>query len=129
MTRAVKRITPLVKALHLHKPRIAFIRSEDTVAFYINGTMDYPVIVIGVNHFEVSSDVCGCTDEDLETQMCITLAHEVCHAYLETLGMWCGDYEHPEELIEELSRDWYDDYITSVEVAKALDKCANKAGL
>lgn len=125
---ALQFVEPLRRAMKLHKPRIAFARIyDDAVALYINGTADFPVFVISADALRDFEEGAAASPDEMFDAMAVTLAHELCHAYLETLGLYTTDFEHDEEGIEELARDWYDGRLGSDHVVSALDADADAA--
>ena len=111
----------LRKDLGLNKVRVHYTADidGDGCACYCAGSQDWPVIVLNVSSFN--------TPDDIERGVESTLAHEFCHAYLETVGMDCFDYEHPEDEIEDLARRYCDGLIAGEDVAAELDRLADAA--
>jgi hypothetical protein len=112
---AIAALRNLCKALRLHRPRIHYTDDLAGCACYCSGSQDWPVIVISPGPF-------ADPDIDLRRGVESTLAHELMHAYLETLGLDCCDYEHPEDEIEDLARRYCDGLLPADEVAADLDK-------
>jgi len=109
----------LRKALRLNRPRIFFTNDLAGCACYCAGSMDWPVIVLNVNSFRAP-------ELYLRQAVESSLVHEMLHAYLETCGVDCYDYEHPEDEVENLARRYCDGLLAGEEVAEALDKMAEK---
>jgi hypothetical protein len=123
VTRAVKALKPFWQGLELHRPRIAYAKDTDGCGCYCNGSMDYPVIILDVESFNDFNDNCI----DLYCAVHSTIVHELIHAYLETIGMHCTDYEHPEEDVEQFTRDYCDGILNMKALTKALDRLADSA--
>jgi hypothetical protein len=115
---ALTGLTILCKALHLNRPRIFYAADLSFCACYCAGSQDWPVIVLDVESFRNS-------DLILWHAVTSTIVHELLHAYLETLGMNCGDYEHPEDEVEDLARRYCNGLMGADELTKALDAVAD----
>lgn len=118
--KSLTNLKELYMGLGLHRPRIYYAEhiEENGVACYCAGSGDWPVIVLVASAFE---------DPDLDLSRAIesTIVHECLHAYLETLGLDCFDYEHPEDDIENLTRRYCDGLICVPEIMAELDKVAD----
>jgi len=79
---------------------------EDAVAIYCDGTSSRPVIGVDM---ELMQELCLETNGDVLTQFEVSLAHELAHAFQETLGL---DHGHPngfdEDDAERFARHWVD---------------------
>ncbi len=79
---------------------------ESSVAVYCNGTHTRPVIGFDLTHMK---EVCEDEQINFLTQVKVSLAHEIGHAYQESLGL---DHEHDagfdEDEAEAFGRKWAD---------------------
>ena len=121
-------IGQLCRVLKLGKPRVAFFKRRGTVGMYISGTTDHPVILLNAaEHVKVEKAVWGvCWPDEIGKSIESTLVHELGHAYLESCGVWCGEYEHPEDKVEEATWQWMDSFRDGEGAKKILDRVVEK---
>ena len=119
VTKSIKDLKPLWRGMKLHKPRIAYEKYMDGCGCYCNGSMEYPVILLDVESFEEYTDCLYCA-------VYSTIVHELIHAYLETTGLHCTDYEHPEKKVERLTLEYCDDFMAVKTLITKLDNLVEK---
>lgn len=118
----IKSTKSLRRILKLKKPRIFYFqeREDNSCATYCAGSCNEPVIGLCASSF---ADV---EESYLGIAVWSSIVHELFHAYLETLGVDCCEYIHPEEKIEDLTRDYCDGVLTGKEIAKCLEEIAQE---
>ena len=109
-----KLVGPLCRTLKLKAPRFFYYSDDDSsCAIYCNGSMKHPVI--GLNAL-----FCDELDLDLGRGLHSTIVHELLHAFLETAGLPCDEYKHPERKVETIARDYRDGMIDEERVREKL---------
>lgn len=125
LKKAIRTTKPLWKGLHLHKPRVVFVELEDdAVAKYVSGTMDYPVFVLCLKNIERVAKESGMDKRELEIGYKGNIAHELIHAYLESVGV--DPLDHDEERIEQFTREWLDGIVGAEDVRTMCDEIADE---
>jgi hypothetical protein len=117
---ALSFLRPLCKELGLPIPRIFYYRDEENgCATYCNGSSQEPVIGLCPESYQ---DIMR-LDEAIGSSIC----HELFHAFLESCGMYCSDYDHPEGEVEQLARDYCDELLTEQDIREELTRIAQEA--
>lgn len=79
--------------------------AQESVAVFCSGTSSRPVIGLDLVHMKQICDECSL---DFYGQVCISLAHELAHAYQEAAGVAHEDEAFDEDAAETFARDWAD---------------------
>ena len=102
-----KLVAHLCWALKLKTPRFFYYcEDDDSCAVYCHGSKKHPVIGLNTPSYN-----------DLDTT---TIIHELLHAFLETAGLPCDEYKHPERKVETIARDYRDGMIDEERVREKL---------
>jgi hypothetical protein len=114
---------PLANAMGITPKAIFVQRDEETnaIAKYVNGSCENAIIVFYAWQFE------GIRKAELDMAIGSTLVHELIHAYLETLGVYCCEYEHDEDAVEDLTRQWCDCELKTPQLLAILQEDADNA--
>lgn len=94
---------------------VFFADLDDDLGRYVSGTSSHPVV--GIDHVNLTA---ACREHGLDygRQLAATLAHEIAHAYQETLGMENLD----EDSAEEFARRWVlDDTVDRAVLTRAAE--------
>lgn len=93
--------------LYIQQPRIVPVHDDERyVAMYVNGTGDYPVILLNVDVIEDVANEEEYSDNEYAVGLIGSIIHELGHAYLEANGL--PTYGHDEDVVEDFAREYLD---------------------